>query len=246
MNFSAKVTNHAGWIKELEILCDRLKAAGFRVQGTRLDIYRKTFATINKFLTENREQELVKKLPSPTFINDLHESQELIEACDEFPDLTQPGLRVRIEKALEGNRELAKETPEKGEPRNYLFELVMAGLLKRAGFRIRLDRIEDAFFEFGDRPFFIECKRIHSQGMLQERIDHAACQIGKRCDDAETPKARGVVAIDVSKLLNDGTGLFQCSTLAVFRSVCADSLTTFRNRFLFCLALGISQGDRVH
>jgi hypothetical protein len=70
-----------------------LKAAGFRIQGTRLDIYRKTFATINKFITENREEELVKKLPSFTFINDIYESQELIEACDEFPDLTQPGLR---------------------------------------------------------------------------------------------------------------------------------------------------------
>src|SRR5271166_266789 len=216
MNFSSKITNHAGYIKELEILCDRLKAAGFRIQGTRLDIYRKTFATINKFLTENREDELIKKLPSPTFIN------------DEFPDLTLPGLRVRIEKVLEGNRELAKETPEKGEPRNYLFELVMAGLLKRAGFRIQLNRIEDIFVEFGDRPFFIECKRIHSQARLQERIDHAACQIGKCCDDARTPKARGVIAIDISKLLNPGARFLQCLTIEALSSVCESLLQTFR------------------
>jgi hypothetical protein len=228
MNFRAKITNHAAYIKELEALCDRLKAAGFRIQGTRLDIYRKTFATIDKFITENREQELVKRLPSPTFINDLHESQEIIEACDEFPDLTQPGLRDRIEKVLKGTRELEKETPEKGEPRNYLFELVMAGSLKRAGFGIHLDRIEDIFFEFRNSPFFIECKRIHSQARLQERIDDAAYQIGKRCDEARTSKARGIIAIDVSKLLNDGTGLFQCSTLAVFSSACRQLLTTFQ------------------
>jgi hypothetical protein len=228
MDFSFEITNHAGWIKELETLCDRLKAAGFRVQGTRLDVYRKTFATINKFITENREGELVKKLPFPAFANDLHESQELIEACDEFPDLTQPGLRDRIEKVLKGTRELEKETPEKGEPRNYLFELVMAGLLKRAGFRVHLDRIEDIFFEFGDRPFFVECKRIHSQARLQERIDDAAWQIGKRCDDAGTPKARGIIAIDVSKLLNPGTGFFQSLTLEALNSECENLLRIFR------------------
>jgi hypothetical protein len=228
MNFSAKITNHAGWIIELETLCDRLKAASIRIQGTRLDLYRKTFATINKFITENREQELVEKLPLPTFINDLHESQELVDACDGFVDLTQPGLRRRIEKALEGNRELQVETPEKGEPRNYLFELVIAGLLKRAGFNIYLDRDEDIFCEFGGKPFFVECKRIHSHARLQERIDEAACQVGKRCDDARTPKARGIIAIDVSKLLNPGTGLFHCLTLEALSSECSNLLQVFR------------------
>jgi hypothetical protein len=228
MNFRSKITNHAGWTKELEALYDRLNVAGFRVEGTRLDAYRKTFATINKLIAENREVELVKQVPFATFANDLHESQEFIEACDEFPDLTQPGLRDRIVKVLKGVRELEKETPEKGEPRNYLFELVMAGVLKRAGFKVRLDRIEDVYLEYSDRPFFIECKRIHSQAKLQERIDHAADQIGKRCDNAGTPKARGIVAIDVSKLLNDGKAFLQCPTLEALNSEVEDLFTTFR------------------
>jgi hypothetical protein len=69
-----------------------LKAPSFQVQGTRLDIHRKTFVTINKFITENRDSELHKKFPLSVLINDLRESQELIEACNEFPDLGQPGL----------------------------------------------------------------------------------------------------------------------------------------------------------
>jgi hypothetical protein len=228
MSFRAKITNHAGWTKELEALYDRLNTAGFRVQATRLDAYRKTFATIDKFITENRQEELVKKVPFPTFANDLHESQEFIEACDEFPDLTQPGLRDRIEKVLKGARELEKETPERGEARNYLFELVMAGLLKRAGFKVRLDRIEDVSLEYSDRPFFIECKRILSQAKLQERIDHAANQIGKRCNDAGTQKARGVIAIDISKLLNDGKSFLQCPTLEALNSEVETLFNLFR------------------
>jgi hypothetical protein len=125
-------------------------------------------------------------------------------------------------------RELEKEKPGKGEARNYLFELVIAGLLKRAGFKVCLDRIEDVSFEYSDRPFFIECKRIHSQAKLQERIDHAAVQIGKRCDDAETLKARGIVAVDVSKLLNNGKAFLYCSTLRELNSEVESLFKLFR------------------
>jgi hypothetical protein len=206
------VTKRAGRIKRLDALYERLKAAGFRVQGTRLDLYRKTFYTIDKFITENREQELNTKVGIATLVNDLHESHELLEACDEFPDLTQAGLRDRLKKALNGPRELEKETPEKGEPRNFLFELVMASLLKRAGFAIDLDRTEDVFFQLAGRPVFMECKRIHSLPRLEKRIEDATLQIRERCDGTHASEARGIIAIDVSRLLNPGDGFFEAST----------------------------------
>jgi hypothetical protein len=101
-------------------------------------------------------------------------------------------------------------------------------LLKRAGFKVRLDRIEDVSFEHSDRPFFIECRCVHSQAKLQERIDHAAVQIGKRCDDARTPKARGIVAVDVSKLLNDVKAFLYCSTLRELNSEVESLFKLFR------------------
>src|SRR6516225_6550555 len=200
IKFTASDTKRANWIERLNALYERPQAAGFRVQGTRLDLYRKTFVTIDKFIAENRKQELQGKVGMATHVNEVHESGELLDACDEFPDLTQAGLRERLQKALCGPKELEKETPEKGEPRNFLFELVIAALLKRAGFSIDLARSEDVFSQLDGRPVFVECKRIHSSSRLDERIEHAALQIGKRCDEARSSKARGIIAIDVSKL----------------------------------------------
>ena len=100
-----------------------------------------------------------------------------------------------------------------GGPRNYLFELVMASTLKAAGFEVRLDGDEDVYFETSGVPCFMECKRVFSQRKLGERIGKAANQIRERCKNAQDSRARGIVAVDVSRLINPGTHLFDCATL---------------------------------
>lgn len=209
--YIADTTDPAGHSQKLETLFRRLNVAGLRVSTTRLDRYKKSFATIDKYVRENRLKELSDRVPSPTIVNDFHESQEILEACDQFDDLNQPGLRERLEKILSGVPELHKE--RSSEPRNILFELVMAAMLKREGFEIHLDRIEDVSFDFFGRPWFMECKRIRSKRKLRERINEAAWQIGKRCDNSQNSEAKGIIALDVSKLLNGGTRIFRCATL---------------------------------
>jgi hypothetical protein len=89
----------------------------------------------------------------------------------------------------------------------------MAATLERAGFQVRLDRIEDVSFEVSTGiPCFIECKRVHSQQKLGDRIRQAAYQIRRRCDDSSNPRACGIVAVDISKLLNPGDHLFDAPT----------------------------------
>jgi hypothetical protein len=205
-------TDYIGYRKRLDDLCARLKAADYQLESTRLDAYRETFATNELLVRENRISELERKIPFPTFLNDFHESNELLEACAEFPDLSVPGLRDRLKRVLSGTGALKQETPETGAPRNFLFELVMASTLKRAGYHVHLDRIEDVYFEISGVPCFMECKRVHSQRKLGERIGLAAEQIRMRCDSSPDSRARGIVAVDISKLLNPGTHLFDAAT----------------------------------
>jgi hypothetical protein len=105
---------------------------------------------------------------------------------------------------------LAKETSDKGKARNTLFELVVAGRLKKAGLEVDLDRIEDVRFTFFDRLCFIECKRVHSESKLRSRIEEAADQIRERCDSTGTSSARGIIAVDVSKIEGRDDFLFVC------------------------------------
>jgi len=88
----------------------------------------------------------------------------------------------------------------------------MAARIDRAGFGVDLDRIEDVFFDLFGRPCFVECKRLHSRSKLQTRIDEAAKQIGRRCNDSQSSKARGIIALDVSKIENSGSLLLPCQT----------------------------------
>ena len=214
MPYSAERTDYVGYSKRLDNLCTRLKAAGYRVENSRLAAYRDTFATNELLIRENRETELLSTIPFPTFLNDFHESNEILEACDGFPDLNTPGLRDRLEKVLSGTEELKQETPDSGDARNYLFELVIASTLKRAGYKVRLDQTEDVSFEISDGvPCFVECKRVHAQPKLGRRLSKAAKQILRHCDASPHPNACGIVAINISKLLNpSGDHLFDAPT----------------------------------
>lgn len=167
---------------------------------------------MEKIISEGRVRQLPDEVDFETLLNDLEESQEILEACDQFSDLSKPGLRDRLEKVLSGQRELVKESLAKAEARNVLFELVMAARIDRAGFVVDLDRIEDVFFDLFGRPCFVECKRVHSVNKLRTRIEEAAKQIRTRCDDSRSAKARGIIALDVSKIENPGTFLLPCQT----------------------------------
>jgi hypothetical protein len=209
---TSKAIDYSAYRQRLDDLCHRLEQANIRVDSTRLDSYRKTFAEFEKIINERRIQQWTNTAKIETLLNDLEESQEILEASDQFSNLNKPGLRDRLEKVLSGQRELAKESLAKAEARNVLFELVMAARIDRAGFVVDLDRIEDVFFDLFGRPCFVECKRVHSANKLRTRIEEAARQIGKRCNDSQSSKARGIIALDVSKIENPGTFLLSCQT----------------------------------
>jgi hypothetical protein len=228
MPYTSAKTDYIGYKKRLDELCTRLKAAGYRVESCRLDAYRNTFATNEQLIREDRISELQARIPFPTFLNDFHESNEILEACDEFQDLSTPGLRQRLEKVLSGTEELEQETASGGEPRNILFELVMAAALKQAGFQVHLDQIGDVVFKISGLPCFMECKRVHSQQKLAERIKGAARQIGRRCDGSQDSRSAGVIAVDVSKLLNPGGRLFDAATRDALSNEAERTLEAYR------------------
>ena len=135
MPYSTEKTNYIGYSKRLDDLCVRLKAAGYRVEPSRLDAYRETFATNERLIRENRIAELEATISFPTFLNDFHESNEILEACAEFPDLNTPGLRDRLETVLSGTEELRQETPNTGAPEIFFLSSLWHPRLNEPDFR---------------------------------------------------------------------------------------------------------------
>jgi hypothetical protein len=73
----------------------------------------------------------------------------------------------------------------------------------------------------------LECKRISSVAKLADRIDEAASQIG-RCTSAGTSKPGGVIAVDVSKLLNTGPNFPSFPTLQDLKGASEHLLGAFK------------------
>jgi hypothetical protein len=192
--------DYSAYSKRLENLYNRLKQSGLRVQSTRLDAYRKAISAFDQITSADQVREWASVDNVKLLYNDLEDADEILEACDQFDNLSRPGLLDRLEKILSGPRVLAEETPNSGRPRNTLFELVLAARLKKAGFEVDLDSVEDVRFTLSGAPCFVECKRIHSPDKLSTRVKGAADQVTTRCDAAGTSSARGIIAIDVSEI----------------------------------------------
>src|SRR6266481_4470921 len=93
-------TDYVGYAKRLYDLSARLKAEGYEVDSSRLKTYERIFATNELLIGQNRSSELERRIPFPAFLNAFHESNEFLEACDEFADLSTPRLRNRLQMAL--------------------------------------------------------------------------------------------------------------------------------------------------
>lgn len=79
--------------------------------------------------------------------------------------------------------------------RNTLFELEMAAVFKRAG--LKITNYDDIQFNFEEKQFNVQCKRIHSPKRVAANISSAVDQITKRMKDSKT---RGLICLSIDKI----------------------------------------------
>lgn len=89
------------------------------------------------------------------------------------------------------------ESPTKNNihGRNTLFELEMAAVFKRAGFKIT--NYDDIQFNFKKKKINVQCKRIHSPQRVADNISTAVGQITKRMKDSQT---KGLICLSIDKI----------------------------------------------
>ncbi|WP_323918065.1 hypothetical protein [Aeromonas caviae] len=104
-----------------------------------------------------------------------------------------------IRKLLNGSKFIKDEKVGASQnSRNYLFELILAGIFSKSGADI--DFNTDADFKF-NLPHgsigYVECKRVSSHKQLKDRIVEAYTQIQERCSANDV----GIVGVDFSRLM---------------------------------------------
>ena len=136
----------------------------------------------------------------------LTEAAEFGDVGDFISQYGEHGVRRTLGRVLDGPVLPADEDPNSDDPRNRLFEFVIASKLWRAGLQPRLGDRPDVSCEVRGKTFFIECKRPLTARGVKGRITDAAAMLPDRID-ATGGQALGVIALSLTRRLNLGDKL---------------------------------------
>ena len=102
------------------------------------------------------------------------------------------------------------ETPESTAARNFLFEVAVAARANRPenGATTILNAKSDTGLSIDGKKIWVECKRITTPNKIESNARKASSQLEVILHKQVGSSHRGIVALDVSKILNSGDKLF--------------------------------------
>lgn len=147
----------------------------------------------------------------PDFVSAMFEIHDFVRVYTAFKDVPAAALTHIVDKlrrAVTGPIHRVDETPASTAARNFLFEAatMAVGHQPALGLRALLDA-PDAGFAFQSRNVWIECKRIGSVSAIEENVRKASRQLTGPLSRPGLGH-RGLVALDVSKVINCGDSIY--------------------------------------
>lgn len=115
----------------------------------------------------------------------------------------------KLQKGVNGPIQSAEETSKSTTARNYIFEALVAARcnVPKGSVQAILNSQSDTGIKVGGKKIWVECKRITSLNKLEANTRKARDQLIKVLNSKNGSGHRGMVAIDFTKVLNDGDKL---------------------------------------
>lgn len=153
----------------------------------------------------------------PDFLSSMVEIFDFISIHKAFQDAAPTELSSiaeKLQKAVNGPINAADETPNSTGARNFLFEAAVAARAHQPdrGVTAILDARSDTGIRIDSKKIWVECKRITSIEAVESNIRKASKQLERILKQECGAGHRGIVAIDVSKILTRGNKIFVCRT----------------------------------
>jgi hypothetical protein len=168
----------------------------------RFQTYRAILSRVFRRLLENRSELIPADIPPSEYIETRFEAQALVEIWRQFRTDKSPLLAEKLQKIVRGTPFTGSEG-RKTEPRDILFELEMAALLKSWGLAVNLGQVTDLSFEFKSAPILCECKRVQTPNALSSNLQIAESQLRDALRKPQyTQNTIGIVALDVSRIVH--------------------------------------------
>ncbi|MBM9518906.1 hypothetical protein JWG39_03640 [Desulforhopalus vacuolatus] len=200
--------------------CDWINSFGVNYKITRFGEYQKDVEYFIKNKNQGSAKESVK-----TFMNAHLEANELIRIKTTFESFDSSQLVDTIKKMASGKR--FRNSSSTDQSRDFAFELNIASRFAKAGFLIDLKGISDVVVIIENRKLFVECKRLKSYKQLEKRVKAANVQISKRLANDLSPKCRGVIALNLTDILNPDAMPIIAPSLKEHQTISAKILRDF-------------------
>lgn len=192
------------WIERFEIVVDR----------TRVGRYRRLLAEVVELQDSGDASQENSRFHQ--YVNALFALHELALVHRSFVDRGHDDfVRGRMGSVTAGPISYTEEVPSSSSnlARNIEFELILAGHCVSGGLQLTPSLVSDVTLQVADRVVLLECKRPQSQKGLVRAISDAKDQLMRSYFSLAGHSFRGVVAIDVTKVVNPSFEILRASTL---------------------------------
>ncbi len=207
-----------------------MKTIGVQFSSSRINHYAKTI----EYWKDNYEiaSDLEVKKAFPSFVSSMFEINDFIEIHNAFKNEAVSNLNhiiKKLKKGVNGPIDSKDETPNSTTARNFLFEAVVAAKAHKPDKDIEaiLDAHTDTGIKVDRTKIWIECKRIASEKKIKANIKKASDQITSCISRKVGSKHRGIVAIDVTKLINSENDIFVAASDSKLKSSIDQIMDTF-------------------
>lgn len=191
-------------LQEYESACDWISSLGIDYRPTRfksyLDDTKLLFHENAKGVDEYSTDAELKKV-AKRYLNanrEIHELLRIVNALKRVED--NDSFLDKLRKTAAGKA--GRLINDKGQSRNFAFELDVASRFIFAGFEVDLSDEADLRVLINGKNLYVECKRVTSMKQLGKRVKSANHQLLRRLQIASSKNSRGLVAVEVSHLVN--------------------------------------------
>jgi len=149
----------------------------------------------------------------PDFVSSMFEIFDFVNVYKAFegvPAHQLTSIVEKLQKGVNGPINAADETPVSTAARNYLFEAAVAAKAHHPDRDIEaiLNARSDTGIRLNGKKIWVECKRVTTADKIESNARKASSQLETILAGEVGSGHRGIVALDVSKILNQGDKIF--------------------------------------
>lgn len=183
---------------------DWVASVGFPIERGRIAEYRKILTRVADRFEVHRWDDLEDKEYAKQVYTVLLEIRELVSIHRGLSEASDTADLHTMRHFLKGPFSPTDESVKNSSnrPRNIGFELYLTALFAYAKMMPIYGTDADLCFKHNDQTFFIEAKRPMFPHSINAAIKDANKQLARRLESSESNIARGLIALDLSKIIN--------------------------------------------